>query len=118
MTQEKQRIIIAEACGLENVRMHYGSCEDARLPDVLIYGQHYRVPDYLTDLNAMRGAIKTLSSELQITFAKQLTIIVSKVPFVGTYWAEFQWPELFAIMSATAEQYAEAFLRTIGKWEY
>jgi hypothetical protein len=60
------------------------------------------IPDYLNDLNAMHEAEKALTSEQLEVYCN----ILHK-PNHGVYWA----------IHATASQRAEAFLRTIGKWE-
>jgi hypothetical protein len=61
------------------------------------------LPDYLNDLNAMHEAQKIL------TYAQggEMTLWITRIHGDG------YGPQLFA----TAAQRAEAFLRTIGKWE-
>jgi hypothetical protein len=110
MTPEQQRIAIAEACGWKN----------ADHPDVMQFKQGWTMPEkwcmdpkgvlqfnhdrpnYLNDLNAMHDAEKALTSEQLEVYCN----ILHK-PNHGVYWA----------IHATASQRAEAFLRTIGKWE-
>jgi hypothetical protein len=110
MTPEQQRIAIAEACGWKN-HDH---------PDVMQFKQGWTMPEqwcmdpkgvlrfnhdrpnYLNDLNAMHDAEKALTSEQLEVYCN----ILHK-PNHGVYWA----------IHATASQRAEAFLRTIGKWE-
>lgn len=60
------------------------------------------LPDYLNDLNDMHEAEKVLTNEQLEVYCN----ILHK-PNHGVYWA----------IHATASQRAEAFLRTIGKWE-
>jgi len=94
MNKEKQRIAIAEACGWEPLP------EGHFHPDNPV-GQ--TMPDYLADLNAMHEAWKMLTvrqSQQYIPILRNLCTVFGN------------WPE-----SATAAQRAEAFLRTIGKWE-
>ena len=65
-------------------------------------GFHTPVPDYLNDLNAMHEAEKVLT--VQQRGEMTLNIMHSN--------CDGYWPQLHA----TAQQRAEAFLRTIGKW--
>ena len=60
------------------------------------------IPDYLNDLNAMHEAEKVLTSE-------QVTSYVYLLESMNDRWSTPAF--------ATAAQRAEAFLRTIGKWE-
>ena len=94
MNKEKQRITIAEACGWEPLP------EGHFHPDNPV-GQ--TMPDYTQDLNAMHEAEKVL------TYAQggEMTLWIQRMTCAG------YGPQLFA----TATQRAEAFLRTIGKWE-
>jgi hypothetical protein len=70
---------------------------NAAIAKVLKYKQWY--PNFATDLNAMHGAEKVL--------AQAQTDEYIAVLFDSTYEATL----------ATARQRAEAFLRTLGKWE-
>jgi hypothetical protein len=118
MNPEKQRIAIAEACGWKpdddgaglntweaswTGNKLYGLRPTFR-PDKTIsnYTVDCVVPDYLNDLNAMHEAEKVLTNEQLEVYCN----ILHK-PNHGVYWA----------IHATAAQRAEAFLRTIGKWE-
>ena len=96
MTLDKQRITIAEACGIVT-HDHWGPLY--RTPQGLV-----RVcPDYLGDLNAMHEAEKTLierGDEVMLDYDEELRSVTD-----GWKW------------SATAAQRARAFLCTIGKWE-
>ena len=58
-----------------------------------------RCPDYLNDLNAMHEAEKVLTDKQAILYDSILDLISG--------WT----------FHRTAAQRAEAFLRTIGKWE-
>ena len=60
------------------------------------------IPDYLNDLNAMHEVENVLTSE-------QVTSYVYSLESMNERWATPAF--------ATASQRAEAFLRTIGKWE-
>lgn len=115
MTNEQINIAIAEACGHINVRMWGGSCiASAGISTDGIYWGSYGVPDYCNDLNAMHEAEK----------------LISKKHKESDYWfllrelldfpdAESDWDTLyfFDAIHATARQRAEAFLKTINKWE-
>lgn len=101
MTPEAQRIAIAEASGFLRVpgrnlwsRHH------------LCLGEHFtakRLPDYLSDLNAIHEAWKTLPRDKQCAFSLKLHEVC------GTN-------QLNHVVNATAAQRAEAFLRTLGLW--
>lgn len=108
MSPEKQRIAIAEACGWERREdldfTVYGSSLKVQCFAKDGYVRHlnglHNIPDFLNDLNAMHEAEKTLPPDL---------------------WKEYMdWVDddrEFEFLTATAAQRAEAFLRTIGKWE-
>ena len=102
MTPEQQRIAIAEACG----KWHSGwPHEYMNQADRLRH-----IPNYLNDLNAMHEAEKMLGA-CWPTYCEHLLEIVEPEPRsleVCHYWN---------LLHATATQRAEAFLRTIGKWE-
>ena len=105
MTPEQQRIAIAEACGFINARMWGESC--IACMGITSEGKYWGglgVPDYLNDLNAMHEAEKTLSDNQLFVMSRQLQHITRSI-VIGV-----------AVMTATAAQRAEAFLRTIDKW--
>ena len=100
MTNEQQRIAIAEACGwlfdhVRNDAMYY-------LPE-----KDFHVGDPLRDLNAMHEAVKTLPRNLKPRYFACLCMVVSAAISLNGY---------LEATEATAAQRAEAFLRTIGKW--
>ena len=103
MTPEAQRIAIAEACGWTEIS-DWGAGG--------INGKHPTepwvevIPDYLNDLNAMHEAEKTLNFIKAAEYARILTSIA---------WQSEQ--PVFAPMTATAAQRAEAFLRTLNLWK-
>ena len=94
MTPEQQRIAIAEACGWEPLP------EGHFHPDNPI-GQ--TMPNYLNDLNSMHEAEKVLVRLQWVSYLRRLQTLCDE---------SVTWP-----IHATASQRAEAFLRTIGKWE-
>ena len=95
MSPEAQRIAIAEACGIVS-QDQWGSLY--KTPRGILRD----CPDYLVDLNAMHEAEKVLTWKNQ-----------------GDYAAALGRSDdgSFSHVTATAAQRAEAFLRTIGKWE-
>ena len=96
MKPEQQRIAIAEACGWLKVHGHS------------VAG----IPDYLNDLNAMHDAEKVLFPvEVDDLYGSDL------VKEYGDILQHLCCGNPGGIMRATASQRAEAFLRTIGKWE-
>jgi len=94
MTPEQQRIAIAVACRgvFVDDSWHYPNGVKAII-----------TPDYLNDLNAMHDAEKILSPTSEIEWHNQLQNVC------GCSWR--------VMIRATAAQRAEAFLRTLGRWE-
>jgi hypothetical protein len=95
MNPDKQRIAIAEACGITHGEPHpidAGWFDDTD-------GGWRELPDYLADLNAMHEAEKVLTYEQLDDYYFGLAKRMVR-PF-----------------HATAAQRAEAFLCAIGKWE-
>jgi hypothetical protein len=107
MSPEKQRIAIAEACGWIWEKTCQGSLigkpkgEQGPLDDL---------PDYLNDLNAMREAEKALLKSGWVTYLDWLVYVI---------YGSKKEPSIYygSICHATAAQRAEAFLRTLNKWE-
>jgi hypothetical protein len=118
MSPEARRIAIAEACGLFRI-MPLRRTTRKGMPDpngvVLWYcSEHHGgaatyepVPDYLTDLNAMREAEKVLTPIQQGTFCCHL--------YGGRQ--EIDLDDMWVCAHATAAQRAEAFLRTLNLWD-
>jgi hypothetical protein len=95
MTQEEQRVAIAEACGEDS---------DSIVREL--------IPDYLNDLNAMHEAEKMLTQDQLIDYSRHLGKLVTiHLPASRAAWMDFK------LINSTASQRAEAFLRTIGKWK-
>lgn len=101
MTDEQINQRIAEACGWKPKRQ-----------TKLTRTGHFKVsyenpPEYCSDLNAMHEAEKVLGNRLG-AYGELLCemTVVSERDFAECY-----------IWHATARQRAEAFLRTLGKWE-
>lgn len=93
MTPESQRIAIAEACGWMPT-VDSGICWDNNGKAIISR------PDYLNDLNAMHEAEKVLDYNQLREMEDSVSFQFAVYPF-----------------HASARQRAEAFLRTIGKWE-
>ena len=113
MNKEEQRIAIAEACGVTRT-------PDEDYPDCYCWGgvvyEMNDSPDFTEDLNAMHEAEKVLTVKQQHKFAEEVGHIIYNgelsVPDFGN-----NWYMCYLMMHATASQRAEAFLKTIGKWE-
>ena len=109
MTEEQQRIAIAEACGwvADGPDKTFFRQEGVGLPTMSL-------PDYLHDLNACHEMEKTLRGKtvdeqyLPCVYEDLLSDIVAGGPEnLRSTWMS---------VTATASQRAEAFLRTIGRW--
>ena len=93
MTNEQINIAIAEACGWDSddIARGYTLCQFTEY-----------VPDYCNDLNAMHEAEKIFDAALYCRYINELCDLTIK----GNN----------CMYMATARQRAEAFLKTIGKW--
>jgi hypothetical protein len=110
VTPEAQRIAIADACGWTEVTYKYGVenwCHGFHGNDK----KRHPVPDYLSDLNAMHEAETTLTNEQWDKYSSLLADLVNPKAF------DLSASELKNAVHATAAQRAEAFLRTLGKWD-
>lgn len=131
MNADKQRIAIARAHGWRvGVAEHFkllcrpgeivGVCCGSHLTEEAIFstfltlgdcGLEYVIPNYPSDLNAMHEAEKTLVGDSCFKFLDALQDVIARSFPNGNdsvFWT---------CVHATAAQRAEAFLRTIGKWE-
>jgi hypothetical protein len=108
MNKEKQRIAIAKACGWTDVKGTKGVHPKARFKGCGYADDWIALPDYLNDLNAMHEAEKALTEKQRIAYSDCTYDIALKAQKEIGKW---RW------ISLTAAQRAEAFLRTIGKWE-
>ena len=100
MKPEAQRLAIAEACGWKWERLCTGELHGKPVGE---QGPFREVPDYLNDLNAMHEVEKLLTEDQAEKFRAWLLKL-------NGYNHD-------RVVSCTATQRAEAFLRTIGKWE-
>lgn len=97
MTDEQINAAIAEACGWTGINATHKS---GKAPNADYVGSEF-IPNYCTDLNAMHEAEEALKGKQFGTYGIALNDIE------GSLWG----------IRATARQRAEAFLRTLGKWE-
>jgi hypothetical protein len=102
MKDEQINIAIAEVCGWIIIKACDGSLIGKPKNE---QGPMDEIPDYCNDLNAMHEAEKILSDESHADYACEL---------VKTIRRNGEW---FESVSATAAKRAEAFLKTINKWE-
>lgn len=116
MTPEAQRIAIAEACGYRLTEWDHH-----QMPYWTKDGKPAVLADYLNDLNAMHEAeeiLEGMSLDTKSMYLDYLALMHAELfekrrdglkrdPF------DREW----AVFRSTAAQRAEAFLRTIGKWE-
>ena len=107
MNDTEQRIAIAKACHWTDIDWETNYFVSRSTPSATLRGNNpngnrWEVPDYLTDLNAMHEAEATLTGETN--YYHQLLIRMNNYDGLAT-------------VRATAAQRAEAFLRTIGKWQ-
>jgi hypothetical protein len=121
MTPQKQRIAIAEACGwkISNLSVGRYCWSHPRLcaiggPSVLAQGDPVGLPDYLNDLNAMHQVEKVIVPSSEYTLSSYM-FELSKIVLPAGMTRRGLISEY--IFHATAAQRAEAFLKTIGKWE-
>jgi hypothetical protein len=117
MTQEEQRTAIAEACGwkcnghADQIAATVGwefACQFVIAPEGKLV-THNSIPDYLNDLNAMHDAVMTLNADQMVSMDYHLDVVVGN----GKQRLNCE----YFLWSATAAQFAKAFLRTIGKWK-
>ena len=95
MSNDQINAAIAKACGRER------NPDGGWYPDNGLRVGTQAIPDYCTDLNAMHEAEDELSGNQYMVYALMLDAVEGS---------------LFGIR-ATARQRAEAFLRTLEKWE-
>jgi transposase len=104
MTDEQINAAIADACGWTKINVEHRS--GISPTNGLMMGAEF-FPKYTKDLNAMHEAEKVLMND----WANQK----SYLEWLGC--EDDSMKTIIAITSATARQRAEAFLRTMGKWE-
>lgn len=123
MNKEQMQIAIAEACGWTKCRLTIrgaGAPERKPSPHGFPQGKNYEapLPDYLSCLNAMSDAVHRLrykGNQFQwLEYTKNLFKVVWKREATSDdcVISGLSWD----VIEATAEQRAEAFLKTIDKW--
>jgi hypothetical protein len=103
MTNEQINIAIAEACGWQFVTYKETF---AKPPNGGPCQYKEGIPNYCKDLNAMHEAEKTLTKEQVRVYSDFLAYSPHE-----SCWASC------TIWHQTSRQRAEAFMKTIGKWE-
>jgi hypothetical protein len=101
MTDDQINQRIAEACGWTQIQ----SCtcwDDVLRGKAPNENRLKHIEDYCEDLNAMHEAEKALTPQQTDKYVTTLCLEVQPIP---------------SLHNATARQRAEAFLRTLGKWE-
>ena len=109
MSPDKQRIAIAEACGWTKYK---GSEKFQFYSPRGMYAHMENLPKYLNDLNAMHEA--EYHPSITCHYFRYVREIAKLLPASDSNTAQFAD---LAVCRATAAQRAEAFLRTVGKWE-
>lgn len=110
MSDQEINIAIAEACGWKDV--HFSECWGNVVIGTLYDDEdpnYAKIPNYCADLNAMHEAEKTLigngpDDETWVLWDLYRLALEEKLGYADAFAAE-------------ANQRAEAFLRTIGKWK-
>ena len=121
MTDEEINIAIAETLGLFKIQPLRRTTRKGKLDPsgvVLWYCEEHhggaatyaRVPNYCNDLNACHEVEVSLDDAKHDSFQQHLLEIISP----KTHWSDMA---MTRIVSATARQRAEAFLRTLNLWQ-
>lgn len=110
MKPDQQRIAIAKACGWKHklnrsqrwiTSNPEGEIKQYSHKDIGKDWPKWCLPDYLTDLNAMHEAEKTLTDKQEYDYQ----VLICRMFDIG-----------FKSICAPAAQRAEAFLKTLGLW--
>ena len=115
MTPEEQNIVVAEACGLIEIKLRPHPLDGSLILSGILPPKDYpiAVPDYGSDLNAMHEAEKVLTNVQSAKYANLLHTMILGTKIAGLHHNETCY---FRTLHATAAQRREAFVRTIGKW--
>ena len=123
MTKEQINIAIAESQGWSIFhRNDKGEIKSWKHPDGSIWQEPWVPLRFTEDLNAMHEVIKTLDTKQQIQYADVLCRQTGKelLDYTGCYYPGenpiIDMEIIFLVHNSTALQRAEAYLRTIGKW--
>jgi len=127
MTNYDINIAIAEHCGWRNIKeidyQPIGTDPYIDGPDQMWVGidpesdsdsdEYEVIPDYCNDLNLMHEAKAALKGDKRIGFIDNLCEVVKR----DKNLSEGPYSTMVEAFYSTAIQQAEAFLKTIGKWE-
>jgi hypothetical protein len=115
MIHEERNIKVAELSGWRRVEHEDGSqmWQHASFPNLPYPNRVYRLPDYENDLNAMHGAVCTMSRKQRTRWAALLSCAVLGPEMPGDWNGEWNQHQLGLIANATAAQRAEAFALTM-----
>lgn len=119
MTPEQINIAIAEACGWKwHGEATYGGTQCNGWWKDDRYSFH-GIPNYHGDLNACAAMEATTSYLERAKYADTLYAIIpaSQCSIVASYEGEHDFGGYFGLLTATAPQRCEAFLRTKGLWK-
>ena len=114
MSDQEINIAIAEACGWKDLENEDFS--EYGVPCFMLMGSNntgtrLAPPDYCNDLNAMHEAEKVFEEKGQRDYSFRLLLALVD----GSVTHDLN--DHFIYLTATARQRAEAFLRTLKKWE-
>jgi hypothetical protein len=109
MTNQEINAAIAEACGWNVTTSSFG-VPPTQTAFSKLHG-YDELPNYCEDLNAMHEAYLTMTEDNQWEFVKTL------VDYTPGSFPLLSRSESLVLANATARQRAEAFLKTVGKWE-
>ena len=108
MTDQQINIAIAESLGWTNI--NHGTVQyTARMPN----GKWDIIPNYTADLNACHEFEKMLDDKQLARYAQQIIGSARRKMNIPDH--ESHYPVPF-IISATARERCEAYLRTLGRW--
>jgi len=109
MTNEQINAAIAEACGWTQIKQERNGKFTGKKPyENSSTHIGFYVPDYCADLNAMHEAEKVLTKKQVREYQTYMYDMACEIDNTYGRWMPY---------SATAAYRAEAFLRTLGKWE-
>ena len=115
MNTDKQRIAIAEACGWKCPCGFKEAFACWVRPSAMEHQTEW-LPDYLVDLNAMHEAEKAKEMAFDSDYAYWLAHVAVRDRGLNEDKLDVGDGYQIALTSIAAQR-AEAFLRTVGKWE-
>lgn len=112
MTPEEINTAIAGACGWKRLDVPQSALWGATPTEPKTWWYAHQLSNYCGDLNAMHEAEKVLTEKQQVWYLQKLTQVRYRAGVGGMIGCMIDKTTF-----ATAAQRAEAFLRTLGKWE-